>query len=284
MNTNNFRRAVAVMAATLVSLSCTFAAQKDTLRILSIGNSFSDDAVEWYLHDIAKADGKVMIIGNMYIAGCPLERHLDNSRTGAKDYSYRKIGADGVRSITPGYCLEDALADEKWDVVTMQQSSPISGQYSSWEASLPGLYAYLKAHVAEGTRFAIHQTWAYEQTSTHKGFVNYDKDQMKMYNAIVDAVDRAADLIGVGIVIPVGTAVQNARTSFLGDHLTRDGYHLSPTIGRFIASCTWYCKLTGNTLKHNTFRPENIEPEMIEVAYRAAITAVRRPDRVTAIK
>ncbi|MDY2859437.1 MAG: DUF4886 domain-containing protein, partial [Candidatus Cryptobacteroides sp.] len=224
------------------------------------------------------ADGVVMIIGNMYIPGCSLERHLDNSRTGSTDYSYRKIGADGVRRVTPGYCLEEALADEKWDYVTMQQSSPISGIFSTWEASLPQLYDYLRARV--DAHFAIHQTWAYEQTSTHKGFVNYDNDQMKMYNAIVDAVNKAADLIGVDIIIPVGTAVQNARTSFIGDHLTRDGYHLSPTIGRFIASCTWYCRLTGRKLRRNSFRPEGIEPEMVNVAHRAAEAAVRRPGKV----
>lgn len=284
MNTNNLRQAAAVIAAILISLTCAYAAQRDTLRILAIGNSFSDDAVEWYLHDIAKADGIVMIIGNMFIPGCPLERHLNNTRQGTPEYSYRKISAGGVRSVTPGFDIDRALTDEKWDVVTMQQASPISGIYSTWEESLPGLYAYLKSHLPEGTRFAIHQTWAYEQTSTHRGFVNYDNDQMKMYNAIVDAVDRAADLIGVDIVIPVGTAVQNARTSFIGDHLTRDGYHLSLTIGRFIASCTWYCKLTGRNLKRNSFRPEGIDPEMVEVAHRAAGAAVRRPCRVTAIK
>ena len=278
MSKKLYRRAAAMMAAILISYVSASAVQKDTLRILAIGNSFSDDAVEWYLHDIAAADGVVMIIGNMYIPGCSLERHLGNSRTGSTDYSYRKIGSDGVRRVTPGYCLEEALADEKWDYVTMQQSSPISGIFSTWEASLPQLYDHLRARV--DARFAIHQTWAYEQTSTHKGFVNYDNDQMKMYNAIVDAVDKAADLIGVDIIIPVGTAVQNARTSFIGDHLTRDGYHLSPTIGRFIASCTWYCRLTGRKLRRNSFRPEGIEPEMVNVAHRAAEAAVRRPGKV----
>ena len=140
MSKKLYRRAAAMMAAILISYVSASAVQKDTLRILAIGNSFSDDAVEWYLHDIAAADGVVMIIGNMYIPGCSLERHLGNSRTGSTDYSYRKIGADGVRRVTPGYCLEEALADEKWDYVTMQQSSPISGIFSTWEASLPQLY------------------------------------------------------------------------------------------------------------------------------------------------
>ncbi len=28
------------------------------------------------------------------------------------------------------------------------------------------------------------------------------------------------------MIIPTGTAIQNARTSFVGDHMNRDGYHL----------------------------------------------------------
>ena len=67
MSKKLFRRAAAMMAAILIPFFSASAVQKDTLRILAIGNSFSDDAVEWYLHDIAAADGVVMIIGNMYI-------------------------------------------------------------------------------------------------------------------------------------------------------------------------------------------------------------------------
>ena len=41
------------------------------MNILSIGNSFSQDA-QRYLHDIAKADGVVLSAFNLYIGGCPL--------------------------------------------------------------------------------------------------------------------------------------------------------------------------------------------------------------------
>ena len=47
----------------------------DTLRLLCIGNSFTEDAVEQNLHEIAAADGHVLIVGNMYIGGCSLEKH-----------------------------------------------------------------------------------------------------------------------------------------------------------------------------------------------------------------
>ena len=67
---NLFLSAVLLLLGTAVG-----AVQKDTLRILAIGNSFSQDAVEQNLHEIAKADGQELIIGNMYIGGCSLERH-----------------------------------------------------------------------------------------------------------------------------------------------------------------------------------------------------------------
>ena len=48
--------------------------------------------------------------------------------------------------------------------------------------------------------------------------------------------------------MPVGTAIQNARSSYLGDpDLNRDYSHLSD-LGRTIAAYTWYCILTNTTL------------------------------------
>ena len=66
----------------LVSVAMNAQADK-VIKILTIGNSFSEDAVEQHLHDIAKADGVKVIIGNMYIGGCSLERHLNNAKANA---------------------------------------------------------------------------------------------------------------------------------------------------------------------------------------------------------
>ena len=74
----------------------TYARQK-AVKILAIGNSFSQDAVEQYLHELAEADGISTIIGNMYIGGCSLERHVKNARANDSAYYYRKIGLDGKR-------------------------------------------------------------------------------------------------------------------------------------------------------------------------------------------
>ena len=47
------------------------------MKILSIGNSFSQDA-QRYLHRLAKNEGVDMKTVNLYIGGCPLRSHYLN--------------------------------------------------------------------------------------------------------------------------------------------------------------------------------------------------------------
>ena len=128
----------------------------------------------------------------------------------------------------------------------------------------------------------LHQTWAYAADSDHSGFACYDNDQMKMYRAIVDANERAAGLVGIDIIIPSGTAVQNARTSFIGDNMDRDGYHLDLLWGRYTAACTWFETLFGH-VTGNGYAPQGMSGDYVRVARLSARKAVLHPDRVTRI-
>ena len=95
-------------------------ANNDTIKVLAIGNSFSQDAVEQYLHELGEAEGITMIIGNMFIGGCSLERHVQNIRNNAPAYAYRKVEKDGEKTETRSMTIEKALADEKWDYISVQ--------------------------------------------------------------------------------------------------------------------------------------------------------------------
>ena len=78
----NLLAALALCAAPLPSFSGNNAeSQTPTVRILAVGNSFSEDAIDQYFHELCEAAGKRVIIGNLYIGGCSLERHLLNART-----------------------------------------------------------------------------------------------------------------------------------------------------------------------------------------------------------
>ena len=272
---------VVICMCILLLLAGGVYAQQKTVRILAIGNSFSQDAVEQYLHELAEAEGISTIIGNMFIGGCSLERHVKNARDNAPAYAYRKIGTDGKKREKGKMSLETELADEDWDYVSLQQASTFSGMYETSEDSLPELIEYVNARLPQKTKLMLHQTWAYASTSKHSGFKNYNCNQLTMYQAIADAVKKAAKANKIKIVIPSGTAIQNARTSFIGDHLNRDGYHLDVKIGRYTAACTWFERIFKHNVVGNPYAPEGLDEARKAVAQKAAHAAVKHPYKVT---
>ena len=102
-----------------------------------------------------------------------------------------------------------------------------------------------------------------------------------MYQAIADAVKKAAKVNKIKIVIPSGTAIQNARTSFIGDHLNRDGYHLDVKVGRYTAACTWFERIFKHNVVGNPYAPEGLDEARKAVAQKAAHAAVKHPYKVT---
>ena len=130
----------------------------------------------------------------------------------------------------------------------------------------------------------LHQTWAYDHTSTHKDFHRYDNYQMTMYKDIVDAVFKASELTGIKTIIPSGTAIRNARTTPLVDTITRDGYHMHKPVGRYIVACTWFEKIFGKKVIGNTYIPKEMTAEQVAYAQKAAHAAVKKPGKVTKIK
>ena len=107
--------------------------KKHPLRILAVGNSFSVDGLE-YLYRMAESAGYHVTIGNLYIAGCSMDTHLRNLEHDRDSYTYYKFTekSGGSRSTTNNFSITDALLDEQWDVITLQQASALSGQEDSY--------------------------------------------------------------------------------------------------------------------------------------------------------
>ena len=87
--------------------------------------------------EICAAAGKRVVVGDLYIPGCPLERHHLNAQTDSAAYRYRRIGLDGVTITASPVTLSSALATDEWDFISFQQSSPLSGLYSSYGTLKP---------------------------------------------------------------------------------------------------------------------------------------------------
>lgn len=274
------------LSKTVATCEVTVEARPDgIMRILTIGNSFSVDAVENYLYDLAKASNKPVIIGSLAIAGGSLDQHLSNARNNSNPYIYTKIDVDGVKTTTFDNAIEPILTSERWDYISFQQVSQNSGMYSTFVTPLPAFFDYVKRRAKNrNVKYVLHQTWAYAQNSGHSGFANYGNDQLTMYNAIVDTYNKAQQLTGIDIIIPAGTAIQNGRTSFIGDNFTRDGYHLEETYGRYTAACTWFEKLFGESVVGNSFKPSGVSDYKKEIAQHAAHFAVLEPNKVTRLE
>ena len=211
------------------------------MKILAIGNSFSQDATA-LLQLLAPG----LFVRNIYIGGCSLERHCTEAKNNAAAYIYEENGADCVgQPIT----LKDALTREQWDVITVQQASYESGLPETYDPYLSELIAYVRQF--SDAEIVFHQTWAYEHSSTHPSFPVYGSDTNKMWQAIKSASEGAAKRENLSI-IPVGRMIAALRETPVFDskngglNITRDGFHLSLNYGRYAAALVWCYFFTGS--------------------------------------
>ena len=105
-----------------------------------------------------------------------------------------------------------------------------------------------------------------------------------MYQGIIAATQKINKSKVFSMVIPAGTAIQNARTSSIGDHYTRDGYHLNLDYGRFTAACTWYEKIFNLDVRKNNYKPDQVTELQANIAKDAAHKAVKNPWKITTVK
>ena len=158
-----------------------------------------------------------------------------------------------------------------------------SGVYYTYQPYLNELIAYVKQK-APKAKIIFHQTWAYAQTSNHDGFRKYGNSQATMFSSILGAAKQALKDAPIDILVPAGTAIQNARTSSLGDNLNRDGYHLQLVYGRYTAACTWFEAIFKKSVVGNSYAPEGITLQQKNIAQKAAHAAVKHPFVITQIK
>ena len=256
-----------------------------SLRILAIGNSFSSDCMQ-YLYQIMKSGGvEEIVLGNLYYGGCSLAQHLDFAQNDKNVYTYYK-NTSGAWVTNQNYRLSDAVKDEDWDYISFQQTSKTCGIASTYGKTLTSLLDIVEKQAPEA-KFIWNMTWAYQQDSTHASFPSYGKSQQKMYDMIIDCVkDCIEPESRFKIIIPCMTSIQNARTSFLGDTLTRDGYHMDYYIGRYIVGLTWFSAITGLSPDAVTYNPSAsmISDDMLAVAREAVANAMEQPNSVTQSK
>lgn len=216
------------------------------MNILSIGNSFSQDA-QRYLHQIAKADGVNLNTFNLYIGGCPLSRHYRNMLGDKSEYTLEMNGESTGFKVS----IKDALLSRDWDFVTVQQVSSQAPYYETYQPYLNKLAEYIRL-CAPKAKIAVHQTWAYEQDShrlnVELGYINYTD----MLADVKASYKKAFEEINADIIIPSGEVFGKLIENGI-EKIHRDTFHASYGLGRYALGLIWYKTLTGNDIANNAF-------------------------------
>lgn len=262
-----------------------------TLKILCITSSFGLNTTQM-LYDIAKDQGATdVVVARLYYSGCKLSQHVEFATTNATNYEYTK-NTTGEWVKKTDVTLLYGLQDEDWDIIFMQQGAHHAGLVQTYKDYIDLLMEYVhKNKTNPDARFVWNMTWAFQQDNTSTTFLeDYKGDQMTMYNMILSTTqEKVVPRTDFAAIIPSGTAVQNARTSYFGDTLTKDTLHLN-NLGRVIAGYTTWCALTGLPLTEINLPPVNSydlkEPVVLSEADKAVIieavnNAIANPWEVT---
>jgi glycerophosphoryl diester phosphodiesterase len=181
---------------------------RKTVRLLTIGNSFSRNATHW-LGDLVHAAGHELIHHDAWFGGASLAQHWDRAVRFEKDPNDKKATYGTGRS------LKQELLAEKWDFVTIQQYSLISHDPTTYWPCARRLRDYAAKHAPQA-EVLVHQTWAYRcddprftKPPTKPG---EPTSQKAMYAGLTKAYEGIADELGLR-VIPVGDALFSADTN-----------------------------------------------------------------------
>jgi len=277
-----------LLLSVIIALSClSVSAQRDTIRIAAIGNSYTVDAVNNYLYEIFDAAGMEAVIGNLYIGGCTLERHWRTiaDTTETTDHVYFKIvGGETVKNKHAQ--ISDCLSDEPWDVIVFQQGSGYNGIYESHFPWMHYLMGYIESFLEPGSyRLGYQQSWAYHRSSTRDAFKLYDYDQDKMFSALLAVADRLREDGELDFIIPSFMAIQNGRYTHIGDNFHRDNTsHLEKSYGRYTVACTWFESISGIDVRSISYRPDTISDELARLCRECAHAAVANPYTITILE
>jgi len=295
-----------VFAATLLLAPGASArsAPAKTVRLLTIGNSFSGNATH-FLGDLAKANGHTLVHQPMSIGGAAMEVHWNHIQANEKDPADPN-GLYGKKA------LNVTLDSNDWDYVTIQQASIKSHDIDTYRPFASQLQEYVKKH-APKAELLLHQTWAYrvdDPRFTPKAAAGEPKTQEEMYTMLSAAYKTIAKELGVR-QLPVGDAFHLADTDpawgykpdtkfdrakavapELPDQthslhagwrwdtktgkLGMDGHHANAA-GEYLGACVWYEVLFKESAVGNPFVPAGITPEdakyLQDVAHRAVEAA-----------
>lgn len=241
-----------------------------SLKILTFGNSYSNDAHAWLYMILKSAGYDDVVIGHISNGGCNINNHWSNVDDDiTNDYHAGCcINNNGVpkeydksETLPLKRAYELTIREHEWDYVVIQHG-PNHVEKRDTYSHLRDLLDFIKENLTnKDTKFIYHMVWKYNDTVE-------GGSTAKFYDDIIDItkniVLKNEEFVGV---IPAATMRQNIMTSHLTDKdIARDYGHMSLGLGRYALGLLWYCYLTGGDISDVNFIPtvSDINPALLE--------------------
>ena len=183
-------------------LAVVEAAEVKSLKVLTIGNSFSNSAVGDLSRIVRSDPAYKLLLKRAALGSCSLERHWKEHLKAEKNPAH-KVYKNGRKK----YSLKELLQDQKWDIVTLQQVSSQSWRVQTFEPYAENLIALIRKY-APTAEIVLQQTWSYN--ASKEELKVWKLTQKEMYERIRDSYIQLANRYKLR-VIPAGLAVQIHR-------------------------------------------------------------------------
>ncbi|MBO4918316.1 MAG: DUF4886 domain-containing protein [Bacteroidales bacterium] len=276
--------------------------RKDNLKVLDIGNSYSDGAAS-LLPTIVKntgADVSDICLYQLVRGGGSFKNWYDiyNNSDSHSYFFHRVLGGievpvpQGEVSPGDGALFRRVLSEVNWDIIIIHQVSNYAPYYDLWSTHGEGGYldellSVIKSHQpnAQIGVMIVHSYW-----DNYSG--NKEKSSFIRWQKIAESVSQFQNDYDVHFVIPYGTAIENLRSSSYNNEydLTMDGSHCGYGLCQYAAACCYYESLIaprvgiscyGSSIqldvskKQSKYPSVSITKDNVIVAQKAAIQAVK---------
>ena len=205
------------------------------LNMLAIGNSYAANATQ-HLGCLLTAAGIADSACAVYLADFSGASLSDWWNIAQEGIVLKLTWRAGHKMPVESGTLAEILAQD-WDVITLQQNSSNSASFSTFNPSLQHLIEFIQSQCTNPrVALAWHLTWSYAD--------GYEANEtaIERWRRICNTAQHMTTANGIDILIPSGTAIQNARATTLNTQgqLTIDGSHLDRGVGCYVAASCYF--------------------------------------------
>lgn len=229
----------------------------DTLRILAIGNSYTEDGtayIQEIMDDLGISPDRYCVYTLVHSAAtlqywweemegnafCDANRVAGNLKVESNDRTMR------------------SFISQPWDVVVVQQYSGDAIDYKTFNPYLRQIITFVRQYCSNP-----HVAFAWQMVHSYmSGFAALYSSSINRWRMLAYATAQMMVYDGIDIIIPTGTAIQLARNTSLNNptELTRDGTHLGYGVARYIAACSWVQTLFADAFGANILNCTQLHP------------------------